>query len=270
MNNVISDFNEKKLQIELYLNFVWVVDNLREIKDLEGIPNKTIINHETGVVEHELNDIIITGNYRINSDLVKILKSNSLLLLYNLIEGTINSVLNEYFLAINSKNLKFKNFQPEIQKVWLKYKHKLFQTNETSGDNYILNTIQSIIEETFAIVPKDIKDESIGGIRTLSNYDAYIAQTKLNEISGNIDARKINLIAKLYGLPVIQNTCDKMRYIKDKRNSLAHGNETFTDVGREYTVEQIISMKNEVVSFLLSFLNSVKDFIDNERYVKTI
>jgi len=41
-----------------------------------------------------------------------------------------------------------------------------------------------------------------------------------------------------------------MLKIKNKRNSLAHGNETFAQVVRNFTVQEFVVMKNEIKIFL--------------------
>ncbi|WP_216726741.1 MAE_28990/MAE_18760 family HEPN-like nuclease [Hymenobacter siberiensis] len=267
MIDVILDFNDRSTQIDKYLKFIWIIDNSDNLVGLPPMPDKRIL-FDNGV-ELKLQDIAIEGiPYRIDSELVKILKSNTLLLLYNLIEGTISALMNEFFSTISSESKTFDEFEFPVKRIWLNYKHRLFSVGQTKKEGYIIDAIENIINESVVIVPKSITDHELG-TRTLHNYEAYIAETQSNEISGNLDARQIRILFELYGLPVLNPRCDAMLRVKNKRNSLAHGNETFAQVGSNFTVEELFRMKHEITGFIEHLLNSTKDFIRDKKYLKT-
>ena len=59
-----------------------------------------------------------------------------------------------------------------------------------------------------------------------------------------------------------------MQTIKDKRNQLAHGEFTFSDIGKNYTSNDLIDYKSEVVTFIENVLNNVETYINAKGYKK--
>ena len=86
-------------------------------------------------------------------------------------------------------------------------------------------------------------------------------------ISGNIDAQKIRDIAKKFGY-LEPKDGRGLQTIKDKRNQLAHGEFTFSDIGKNYTSNDLIEYKSEVVSFIEGVLNNVEVYINTKGYKK--
>lgn len=266
MIDVKLDFNERVSQIEKYLAFVWVSDSKLPISNLESINDNKIILDDGS--EIELNSFLDGGeSFIIDNELVKILKSNSILLFYNLIEGTISSLMNEFFGTLNSDPNKYEDLQLPIKKIWLKYKHRSFGVSGKKDDDYIINTIESILNELVVIEQKTISDAELG-TRIIHNYDAYNAETNSNDISGNLDARKIRQLFSLYGLPEITMGCDSMVKVKNKRNSLAHGNETFAQVGSNFTIDDLYKMKIEITNFLEHLLTETETYLNSKMYKK--
>jgi hypothetical protein len=267
MINVIYDYRERVAQIEKYLNFLLILDNVADLGDLSRLKSKKIVipNTEEFFIAQLLNN---ENTFKIEGELIKILKSNTILLLYNLIEGTISAVLNEFFGTINNEGLKYSDYQKEIKQIWIKYKHRSFSVSEKKEIAYIVNTIDDIFSDIVEIVPKTVKDNEVG-TRLVYNYEAYTSETMSNEISGNLDARKIKEIFNIYGLPGIQRRCDPMLKVKNKRNSLAHGNETFAQVGGALTVQELVVMKGEIKTFLDLLLEETKVYLHNKNYLLT-
>lgn len=264
MIDVIYDYQERVSQIEKYLNFLLILDNTTNLGDLSHLKGKKIvIESQEILIDQFLTD---ENSFKIESELIKIQKSNTILLLYNLIEGTISSVLNEYFGTINRENLNYSNYKTEVKQIWIKYKHRSFSVSEKKEIAYIVNTIDGIINEVIEIVPKTIKDNELGS-KLIYNYDAYIAETQSNDISGNLDARKIKDIFQTYGLPEITRGCNPMLKVKNKRNSLAHGNETFAQVGGNFTIQDLFIMKNEIKSFLDELLAETEIHLRDKKFL---
>lgn len=264
MVNVIYDYQERTKQIETYLNFILILDNISDLGDLSNIKSsKIIVDTNTEIYIESL--LTQSNTFKLDSGLLKTLKSNTILLLYNLIEGTVNAVLNEFFSVINAKNLPYSQYKNEVRSLWVKYKHRSFNVREKSDANYIVNAIASMMNEVVSIQPKSVKDSELG-TRTIYNYDAYTAEINSNDISGNLDARKIKDIFLLYGLPSISLTCNSMLKVKNKRNSLAHGNETFSQVGATITIQELFRIKQEIKEFLDHLLEATRNYIDKEEF----
>lgn len=266
MIDVIYDYRERVSQIEKYLNFIVVLDNISDLGDLTSIKeNRILINENQEIIIGQL--FTSENTFKIETELTKVLKSNTVLLLYNLIEGTVSAVLNEFFGTLNQENLKYSCYQNEIKQIWIKYKHRSFSVKEKSENSYIVNIVDNIFDEIITIEPKTVKDNELG-TKLIYNYEAYVAETQLNEISGNLDARKIKEIFRLYGLPDLAMNCDSMLKIKNKRNSLAHGNETFAQVGGTLTLQELINIKDEIKSFLQFLLTETEQYLNQKKYLK--
>lgn len=265
MIDVIYDYKERVNQIEKYLSLLLILENLQELENLVHIKdNKILINEDEEIILESILDQ--KKSFKIESELIKILKSNTILLFYNLIEGTVSAVLNEYFGIINKESLKYSRYKNEVRKIWIKYKHRSFNTTEKREIDYIINSIEKVFDETVTIEPKKVKDSELG-YKEVHNYDAYIAETQSNDISGNLDARKIREVFSLYGLPELNFRCDAMLKIKAKRNSLAHGNETFSKVGSQFTIQELYNMKSEIKIFLDLLLTETQEHIKSKKYL---
>lgn len=261
MDELILDFEERTAEIEKYINFVWLMDNLQDM-NFSAPTNKQIISEE-GDVLHELQSIINDDNsYDIDPNLVKTLKGNCFLLLYNLAEGTVTAIFNEFFASFNNRNLKYKDCSEGIQKIWLQYKHRVFQTNESKSTSYVWSAINDISENIIQIETTTNRN----GVTT-ENYDAYKKKVKDNEISGNLTPRKIRQLLEKFGLPQFHQESSGLYKTTNKRNSLAHGNETFSDVGRLFTVEELILIKKDIFNYFSNLLQQIKLYIDEENFI---
>ena len=55
--------------------------------------------------------------------------------------------------------------------------------------------------------------------------------------------------------------------IKNKRNDLAHGNKSFAEIGRDITVEELLTIKEEVIAYLEQILNNINQYITRQDYL---
>lgn len=224
MTTVISDFEKRVVEIELYFKFIESVINENAALYFEQKRNKKI--------------------QQINPELIKVLKANLFVLLYNLAESSIKLSLEEIYDSISSKNKKYIEVCEEIKKIWIKTKYNNFRN---TGTNSIFQTINNMAQDVIEI-----------------RFDSE----KL--ISGNIDGRKIKEFASQHGFSskVSKYAKDgvKLHQVKTQRNSLAHGNESFAECGRRYTITELKEIKHEVIIYLRRILNNIKKYLDNNHY----
>ncbi|RKZ54051.1 MAG: hypothetical protein DRR16_06190 [Candidatus Parabeggiatoa sp. nov. 3] len=55
--------------------------------------------------------------------------------------------------------------------------------------------------------------------------------------------------------------------IKNKRNHLAHGEFTFSDIGKDFTVGELDHFKDETLVFLSDVINKIEKFIIDKQYI---
>ncbi len=224
MISVLTDFEERVREIELYF------EHLRLIltRDAElFMPNN-----------------VTKKRKRIDSELHKVLKANSFLLLYNLSESSIRQALVELYDNISAKQLPYEGFRDEIKKIWIASKYKNFNG---LGIDSIFVVLTSLYQDIV-----DIK------------FD------KKESFSGNVDGRKIKELASTLGFSVKTHYYFKdgvkLHEVKIQRNRLAHGEVSFAKCGRDYSYEDLEKTKKQVIGYLRGVLVNVQKYIDNENF----
>ena len=185
----------------------------------------------------------LTGEEKImpiDSELSKILKANGFVLLYNLIESTVRKSIDAILNVVKDEGLTYRALSDKLKKLWIKQEIKNINANEIGIK--VLNIAESILNNELLL----LKQECI-------------------TISGNIDAQKIREIAQAVG-------CDEpkdgaaLKTIKDKRNYLAHGEYTFAEIGKEFSVKDLMTFKQKTEEHLKLVLMNVEDYINNKKY----
>ena len=185
----------------------------------------------------------------INVELVKILKANGFLLLYNLIEATIRKSLEAIFSAIHLENLTFQQLSDNLKKLWINQKTLPLKEGI---DAVTYDKIRGLLED----VAKSIIDNQIMQL-----------ETECIRISGNIDARSIREIAAKIGFEQSRDG-SLLETIKNKRNHLAHGEFTFGEIGKEVSVNDMIRFKDNTCTHLTDVLNNIEDYIVSRKFMK--
>jgi MAE_28990/MAE_18760-like HEPN len=178
----------------------------------------------------------------IDPDLAKTLKANGFLLLYNLVESSMRNAIEAIFDELKSKKIPFDSIRLEIKRVVLQ------NFKSRSPDD----------------VHTRIKDISI---------DIITAGFKSRELfSGNIDQGEIAKTARKYGFSCDtdysktkhgKNLADIMR----NRNDLAHGNKSFSEVGKDTSIVDLLKIKEEVIEYVRQILNNIERYLAAQEYL---
>ncbi|WJT04740.1 MAE_28990/MAE_18760 family HEPN-like nuclease [Leclercia adecarboxylata] len=216
MIGVQTDFQERVLEIESYLEFIKEIDK-KSILLLKG--NNPAYTHSQ------------------TEDLLRTCKASAFLLMYNLIESTISNAIEAIFEELASKNVSFDLCRLEIKKIVL-------NNLKNNHNNEIVMNINSLAID---IISKTFKKESI--------------------FSGNVDAKIIRKVASDYGFMPPSGDGRDLLTIKSSRNDLAHGSKSFSEVGRDFSMESIIEIKDKVIAYLQSMLQNVAGYINNKHYL---
>ena len=174
---------------------------------------------------------------KIDSELSTILKANGFLLLYNLVESTIRKSLDAILFSIHTSSVTFDSLSEELRKLWIK------QEGKNANTKKIIEIANKILDKEFLFFEKDCVD-----------------------ISGNIDAQKIREILRQLGGNEIKDG-RYLKEIKDKRNNLAHGDFSFSEIGKDYTVKDLIKYKDETRDYLLKVLAEIELYINRKKFL---
>lgn len=229
MDLVRANFNDRKDEIDLYFEFIDFLDNIEKTENMR-----------------KSNHILY------NKDVEKIIRANSLLMLYNLVESTLVTGIEEVYSALKENNITYSQVRREIREIWFNYRFSNAYDRKAHYDTY-KKTAEKIITSIMLNEP-------------------LILDRKATGISGNLDATSIRDVCKKHGIqfhtPVNCHGGEKLTQVKDQRNQLAHGTLSFVECGRDFTVEDLHVIKEEVENFLSGFIDSIESYYDNEEYLK--
>lgn len=218
MQNTLGIYEDRKEEINFYFSIMVEMDaNSRNIK--------TINNHK----------------------FYKIMKSNFLLMLYNLVEACIVSGMMEIYENLKNDGCSYNSVIKEIQILWSNYKINEIYGPATERSAYE-NRVQQIIESIITNSPIVLTKDTLG-------------------ISGNLDAKKIKAICDKHRIRyTLQNKGSSLEIVKRVRNDLAHGDVSFSECARDLPIDDLERIKDEVLIFLDDILQGMKRYYDGKLY----
>jgi hypothetical protein len=176
--------------------------------------------------------------------LFKVMKANTLLMLYNLIEAvvsnSINSIRNSIYI---DQSVKFDCLKEQIKIQIIKDLKK-----NISPENFVKQT-QKISND---IIKLSFNKESIS--------------------NGNIDLDKIKELSNIYGFTIKGSIYEETGHgksitaIKGKRNDLAHGTFSFSEIGKDYSLEDIQKISNQTIKYLDFIILNIENYILTQSY----
>lgn len=189
--------------------------------------------------------------YKIDRELQKTLRASTYLLLYNLMESTMSESINAIHETIKDENRSLLELSEKLHKVILQSFSKGL-TNEKVSE--------------FSRNNADIRDRI---------FDLGYDKQKL--FSGNIDCGVIDQYCKKYDIRIspykIDNqpliwSPDKIEHIRLKRNSLAHGSESFAQCGQNMPIDSIDDNLQSVEAVLMGVFNGLNNFLTRQKYLR--
>jgi len=204
-----------------------------------------IFDDDNTKIKYKKNDEIVEE--KIQPQFQIILIANAFLILYNLIESTVKNSIIEIYTKIEDDELTFDKLSDNLQKLWIKQ-----TTNKLKENNFKPETLQ---ESVFNIAKDILQKETIKLVKNKMDF------------SGNLDAGKIRELADKIGFDKAVNGRNLVE-IKNKRNRLAHGEQTFYDVGKDFSVGELNDFKNETFEYLSDIINNIEKFIIDKNYTK--
>ena len=173
---------------------------------------------------------------------VSISKSALFLVLYNIVESTVSMAFEELHEKI--KSTEFNKLSPKLKILYVEYHFKQRKTND----------VVRLLEET--------ANTTVG----LPKLEEYLK--RINLFSGNLDAREINSIFNKYGIRNLQNKSRKnLLLVKNKRNKLAHGEESFKASGRGFTIGELQKLVVAVTETMTELIDSVESYLVHQQYL---
>lgn len=167
------------------------------------------------------------------------LKAEFLILLYNIVESTICDCLNTLYDSIADENLTFSDISQEIRNMWRT------SLKRRSNPNYLKTNLE------------------------LKNFRVVFESLAIN-ISGSLDIRKIFEVFSKHGCNL--DEANRKKYaesfliVKNKRNSLAHGNISFSECGSFYMLSDLQKLKEDILNGLKEIVSQIRKHISEQKY----
>lgn len=234
MKTFITEFQERCNDVHKYLELLTFIDS--------------IATNKHKLIESESYD----GNaisYLPNRECQKILRANFYLVLYNLVESTINIIISVVKDTINDEEVPLEKLVTRLIHLHIQGLYK-----EVTSANRILEISKELYRKTV-------------------NHEVVLLDKLGFNILGNVDYDYFQKIVGAIGcrgnLDVDENKVKTaMKRTKEHRNILAHGNKSFSSAGTMLTLQQIKDDYDCVVDFLKKTLDNLENFLDNKKYLK--
>ncbi|MFM2062701.1 MAG: hypothetical protein RLZZ507_2371 [Cyanobacteriota bacterium] len=211
-------------------------------------------NLEQGSIQLSIGNGSNTKIKPINNDLEKTLKATGFLLLYNLVEATMRNAIEAIFDELKTQRVSFDDVREEIKKIVINN----LRNENIQTENDLLLGLRNISVDIVSVT-----------------FDALVKKENKNRLfSGNVDSKKIEEIANIYGFSSTTNK-DKTRRgndlltIKTNRNDLAHGFKTFEEVGKDATADELLKIQKRVICYLIEILKNIETYISNKEYLQS-
>lgn len=160
------------------------------------------------------------------------MKSNFLLMLYNLVEATFTTGMLEIYDQLKSDECSYANVIDEIQNIWRDYKIKEVYKAESG-----LSTYHKSLFTRLCLI--------------LQQNTPLVLSKSMMGINGNLNAKQIKAICDKHRIRYcVSDDSLVLEKVKKKRNSLAHGDESFSVCARDLTISDLETIKDTVIQFI--------------------
>jgi hypothetical protein len=180
-----------------------------------------------------------TASLPLELGLTHTLKANSYLLLYNTIEAVMSQLLAEIHAEIKASTATLDDLNPNL---YLEVIRKIKGGEESIADTFAHPSGRPFVDYW------------------LRDYEKRVQSNRNPHFSGNIDGMRIKTIGLKYGFATGDDTVDaKLTHValqkaKNHRNTLAHGEKSFIELGRDLSYAQI---RDDAVATLRT-LNTIR------------
>lgn len=234
MKTFIREFQDRCNDVAEYFRLLEFMDSIatNKHKSLESE------SHQSGVI-----------SYLPNRECQKILRANFYLILYNLVESTLNSIISVVKDTVNDEKVPLERLVTSLFNLHIGGLYK----NVTS-QNRILEISKDLFRKTAN--KENVLLEKLG-FNTSGNVDYVYFQKVVNAIGCRgrlvIDENRVKIA---------------MDRTKNHRNKLAHGNWSFSNAGSLLTLSQIKEDHQCIVEYLNQSLHNLESFLDDKKYIK--
>lgn len=231
MITVRHNFQKQTEEIDLFFNFL-----------------DEIINHDARLIIDPPVNTIIT----IKVETIAVMKSSLFLMLYNCVESTVVNCLCAILKAIESDGCKYNDLIDELQIASLgAYDYNVKKCESKDEKNKHLKQ-QIDFQTGLSVFHLELR--------------SLMSSSSQGNFSGSLDAKEIRKIFSLLALDLSTMRCDELVQIKNCRNKLAHGEVSFEDFGRDYSIQYLQLSKDHTLNYLDDLISNVDNYLSSKAY----
>lgn len=188
---------------------------------------------------------------------VLILKSSILVHLYNIVEATMNQVLDEVARQVSTYHPKM--YTEAFFKEWIRYSAG---TNDSAGPEKLLEKVTATGQD---LISEDGWTE-MRIIRGSGNWD----DKEIQRIAGRLDiVLDIDPEIARAASENFSNDESRLTYLRRRRNSLAHGHSTFEEGAQDRTYDELVELAKVVLKYVREVIECFERFVDVDGYLET-
>ena len=240
MNFDLENYTNKKMELKFYLKCL----------------------NTTYTIEHEINLGTPYGkhfysgfsnhNYELG-DFIVILKSNTYLMIYNMVESTIRELIAHIYDEVNESSLHYQDITDQLQILWKNYHFRKIDSEINASSQTFINTANKMIDE-------------------ILNENSIQFNAEDIVLSGDADLNSISKLFNSHGIKLNKSTTKVYKSdlwnVKHSRNSLAHGDQSFIKLGRDTTISDLENTTNHIFKFLEYLIEMTNQLICKEYFKK--
>ena len=187
---------------------------------------------------------------------VDVLKSGFLVHLYNVVEAIMRKILEE--VATNMTKYPPAKWSSRVRTEWIRARAGVERGLE-SGQR--LSRTVEIVDEAMAGAVK-------GGFRIA--YDGNWSDSEITKLSDRLGCSLQTTpdVHQRACLVRFQDDFAPMKYVRHKRNLLAHGNQTFREGARELSPQDLQRLRETVVEYMKSVASSFSSYLDGKGFLQ--
>lgn len=184
---------------------------------------------------------LMSAHAKKHDEELKIFRAGALLVIYNAVEASARLGILAIYDEVQRTGTSFDDLRED-------FRHKILSDFKSNVGEGRYKQIKSI---------------------ALNLIDTSLDPQKL--FSGNVDAKKLREAAQTYGFEtnseysLTQHGSDLLT-VKTRRQDLAHGTESFSEVGKQYTTEDIVKIARYSLAYMSAILKHIDRYLDMQGY----
>jgi hypothetical protein len=199
------------------------------------------------------------GLPQVEAEPLNILKSGFLVHLYNVVEAVMAKILEE--IAISAAAHPPKTWCDGLLKEWAKGRVNLERDL----------TIFQAEGRVFDLLKETAERQALGTVRIkrkTGNWSHVEIESVANAVG--CDLQISAAVRKKACDIVFENDLPPLKYIRDKRNRLAHGSESFVDGARHIPADRLKMLQNPVINYMEDIATSFSSYLDEDRFLVVV